>query len=143
MRCSPGTGPSRASGKRRTMSSILTFCLRILPAILMVFGILGVMGIVSVGPEELPKRHPINQRLAGCVVLLGIGTALLAYGPALVSEIGLGVSVLAVILFVAFTRQARRLFPSDPDAWIHWMRRNYRFRGPPDERPPKDDRKES
>jgi hypothetical protein len=107
---------------------LLYFCLSILPGLLLAAGLAGVLGLVPLGPRELPKSDPLNRKLGGAVILLAAGLALFRSSAPFVSEGGLAASVLAVVIWTLLVRQVRRQFPPRADAFLERMRR-YRFTG--------------
>jgi hypothetical protein len=92
--------------------TIVGMFLRILPGILLMGGIAGLIGLAPMGPPELPRKHLLNRKLAGTVVVFAIGMAMIPSEIDAVSYIGLGTCLVAFVLYTAIVRTARKEFPA-------------------------------
>jgi hypothetical protein len=93
------------------MEQLSARCFQILPPFLVIGGILGLLKFIPVGPIELPRKHPKNQRLAIAVLITGVGLYLLAFPSTLISTSGIILCVIGVVLYIIVLRSVRAEFP--------------------------------
>jgi len=82
-----------------------------MPPILVIGGILGLLKLIPVGPMELPRQHPYNQRLSIGVLITGVGLLLLTVSSAVISTLGIILSVIGTGLYIMALYSARKDFP--------------------------------
>lgn len=109
----------------QTILQIVLLCLSIAPVVLSVSAILGLMGILSVGPRELPSKDPINRQMSIAFLLIGLGLFFWQAGNQLLSDIGLGIGLLSLIVYFFLFQKARKKYPpiSDQQYLIETRRR--------------------
>jgi hypothetical protein len=93
------------------MEQITGLCFQILPPFLAIGGILGLLKLVPVGPVELPRKHPKNQRLAIGVLITGVGLYLLSVPSTLLSTSGIVLCVIGTVYYIIVLRSVREEFP--------------------------------
>ena len=93
------------------MEQITARCFQILPPFLVVGGILGLLKFIPVGPVELPRKHPKNQRLSIGVLIIGVGLYLLAVPSTLLSTSGIVLCVIGTVFYIIVLRSVREEFP--------------------------------
>ena len=102
---------------------VLTVCLSVAPILLFVFGLLGVLGITQVGPREVPKTTPFNRKSGYTFLLLAVGMYLITIPSPIISTAGIVVSILALVLYGYFYREARKEYPEmSPQEWLASLR---------------------
>jgi hypothetical protein len=118
---------------------VLTVCLSAAPFLLCVLGIFGILGIVQVGPRELPKDHPINKKSAYTFLLLAVGMFLITNQSQIISIAGIVVSIIALVIYGYFYREARKYYPElSPQEWLTSLKPRYKFMNQSDQPKPKD-----
>jgi Ca2+/Na+ antiporter len=121
---------------------VLTVCLSVAPILLFVLGIFGILGIVQVGPREVPKDHPINRKLGYTFLLLAVGMFLITNPSQTISIAGIVVSILALVIYGYFYREARKEYPEmSPQEWLNYLRPRYKFMNQSGQPKPKDEDK--
>lgn len=96
----------------QTILQIVLLCLSIAPVVLSVSAILGLMGILSVGPRELPSKDPINRQMSIAFLLIGLGLFFWQAGNQLLSDIGLGIGLLSLIVYFFSVSKSPQKIPA-------------------------------
>jgi hypothetical protein len=121
------------------MMQILTMCLTVAPIFLFIMGIFGFLGILQVGPRELPKTHIINRKTGFTFLLLALGIFLLANSDQALFITGLVLSIIALGFYGYFYREARKQFPEmSPEEWFKHLKTRYKFMNDTDQPKPKE-----
>ena len=121
---------------------VLTVCLSAAPFLLFVFGIFGILGIIQVGPREVPKGHPINRKSGYAFLLLAVGMFFITNQSQTISIAGIIVSILALVIYGYFYREARKEYPEmSPQEWLASLRPGYKFMNQSNQPKPKDEDK--
>jgi energy-converting hydrogenase Eha subunit A len=108
-----------------TTSSVVLICLRVIPIILFLGSIFAYWYLVNVGPRELPRKHPLNRKMAFPVFVISIGMFMIPL-PNLAGMIGIGISVLGIIWYAILFKEARDIFPAMTDAeWLAKVKARY------------------
>lgn len=104
---------------------VVLLCLQIIPVVLFIGSIFAFFFVVNVGPRELPRKHPINRKMAFPVFVVAIGMFMIPL-PGLLGTIGIGLCVIGIFWYAIYYREARREFPPMTDAeWIEIARSRF------------------
>ena len=107
---------------------VLTICISFAPIFVFIIGILGVLGIMQVGPREVPKTHPMNRKEGYTLLLLAMGIFLLGNSIEYIFIAGILLSLLALGLYAYFYRESRKEFPEmSPQEWLSHLSKRYKF----------------
>lgn len=93
------------------MEQLAVRCFQIMPPFLVIGGILGLLKLIPVGPIELPRKHPKNQRLSIGVLITGVGLYLLSASSTIISTTGIILCVVGVFIYIIVLRSIREEFP--------------------------------
>jgi hypothetical protein len=116
---------------------ILTVCISVAPIFVFAMGIFGALGLLQVGPRELPKTHMMNRKTGYTLLLLAVGIYLLGNPNETIFIIGIVLSILALGLYGYFYREARKEFPEmTPEQWFKHLRTRYKFMNDKDQPQP-------
>ena len=100
-------------------------CLRIIPVILFVGSIFAFFYLVNVGPRELPRKHPLNRKMALPVFVISIGMFMIPL-PDVLGTVAIAICVLGIIWYSIYFREARKEFPTMTDAdWLKIARSRF------------------
>ena len=106
-------------------SSIVMICLQVIPIILFLGSIFAFFYVVNVGPRELPRKHPLNRKMALPVFVVAIGMFMIPL-PDLLGIIGIVLCVAGIIWYAVNFREARLEYPVMTDAeWLKIARARY------------------
>jgi hypothetical protein len=118
-------------------------CISVAPLFLFIMGVFGALGLIQVGPRELPKTHAINRKTAYTFLLLALGIYLLGNPNQNVFIAGVVLSLVALGTYGYFYREARKVFPEmSPEEWFKHLRTRYKFMNDADQTKPTEDKKE-
>lgn len=93
-------------------------CLRIIPVILFIGSIFAFFYVVNVGPRELPRKHPLNRKMAIPVFVISIGMFMIPL-PDILGTVAIVICVIGIIWYSIYFREARNEFPAMTDAeWL-------------------------
>lgn len=107
---------------------ILTACISVAPFFLFILGGLGILGLFQAGPREVPKTHPHNRKASLTFLLLAVGIFMIGRSNETILIAGLAVSLLALVLYGYFYREARKDFPEmSPQEWMEHLKTRYKF----------------
>ena len=107
---------------------ILTLCISIAPFFLLVMGIFGALGMIQVGPRELPKKHLTNRKTAYTFLPLALGIYLLGNSNEVIFITGIILSIVALGFYGYFYREARKEFPEmTSEEWFKHLKTRYKF----------------
>lgn len=99
-------------------SRIVLLCLQIVPVILFLGSIFAFFFLVNVGPRELPRKHLLNRKMALPVFIVSIGMFMIPL-PDLLGMIGIGISLIGIVWYAFYYREARKEYPPMTDAeWL-------------------------
>ena len=100
-------------------------CLRIIPVILFIGSFFAFFYLVSVGPRELPRKHPLNRKMALPVFVISLGMFMIPL-PDILGTVAIVICVLGIIWYSIYFREARKEFPAMTDAeWIKLARNRF------------------
>ena len=100
-------------------------CLRIIPVILFVGSIFAFFYLVNIGPRELPRKHPLNRKIALPVFVISIGMFMIPL-PVEAMFLFLVRCVIGIIWYSIYFREARKEFPAMTDAdWLKIARSRF------------------
>jgi len=101
-----------------TTASIVLICLQIIPVILFLGAIFAFWNVVNVGPRELPRKHPLNRKMAVPVLVISIGMFMIPI-PDLLGTFGILICVFGIIWYAIYFKDARKEYPPMTDAdWL-------------------------
>jgi hypothetical protein len=107
------------------MGRIVGLCLQIIPIILFLGSIFAYFYVVNVGPRELPRKHPLNRKMALPVFVVAIGMFMIPL-PDLLGYVGIGLSVVGIFWYANLFGEARKEFPPMTDKqWLDKARARY------------------
>lgn len=102
----------------------LLVCIQVLPIALFVTGALGVFGIITIGPRELPKKDPLNLRMSLSIILVGLGIFLSFTRNNIYSVIGTIAAIGGMVTYSILYKEARKNFLAIADKdWVIDARR--------------------
>lgn len=105
--------------------TIVMICLQVIPILLFIGSILAYFYLVNVGPRELPRKHPLNRKMAYPVFIVSIGMFLIPL-PDLPGIIGIVFCVAGIFWYAIYFREARLEYPVMTDAeWLKVARKRY------------------
>ncbi len=122
---------------------ILTICISFAPIFVFAMGIFGALGIIQVGPREVPKTHTINRKAGYTLLLLAVGIFLLGNSNESIFIFGIVLSIIALVLYGYFYREARKEFPEmTPEQWFKHLSKRYKFMNNKDQQQPDEKRED-
>ncbi len=92
------------------MQAMLFLMFKFFPPLMLVGSIFGFFGVVGLGPKELPKKHPLNRKLACPIFAASIGLYIVMY-PEPYITIGLGMALVAFVWYTLVLKQVRDIYP--------------------------------
>jgi hypothetical protein len=107
------------------MGRIVGLCLQIIPIILFIGSIFAYFYVVNVGPRELPRKHPLNRKMAVPVFIISIGMFMIPL-PDLLGYVGIGLCVGGIFWYAILFGEARKEFPQMTDGqWLAKAKSRY------------------
>jgi hypothetical protein len=107
------------------VGKIVTLCLQIAPLILFVGSILAFFNLINVGPREMPRKHPLNRKMALPVFVVSVGMFLIPFSSPL-DFVGLGLSIAGIAWYAVYFRKGRLEYPQMTDAeWLQAAKDRY------------------
>ena len=108
-----------------TAGTIVLICLQVIPVILFLGSIFAYFYMVNVGPRELPRKHPLNRKMAFPVFVVSIGMFMIPL-PDLLGIVGIVLCVAGIFWYAVYFREARLEYPVMTDAeWLKVARKRY------------------
>lgn len=99
---------------------LITLCLTIAPIFLFIVSALGLFKIMSVGPAEFPKDHPVNTKLSYILMASALGMFYYRFTTNTISQVlGVVLSVGCIIAYSVIVAKHRREFPHKPTEEIY------------------------
>ena len=104
---------------------VVLLCLQIIPVILLIGSIFAFWNVVGVGPRELPRKHPLNRKMALPVLVEAIGMFMLPLSN-IWGTVGIVICVIGILWYAVYFREARKEYPPLTDAeWLKIARKRY------------------
>ena len=99
---------------------LITVCLTIAPIFLFVVSALGLFKIMSVGPAEFPKDHPVNTTLSYILMASALGMFYYRFTTSTLSQtLGVIVAVGCILAYTVIVAKYRKVFPHKPTEEIY------------------------
>lgn len=93
------------------MQQLVLLCLSIAPFLLFSSAVLGILGVMTVGPRELPPSDMLNRQMSIAFLIIGTGLSFWQHFSQALSDLGLGASLIGVIAYFILFQKARKKFP--------------------------------
>ncbi|NMC80055.1 MAG: hypothetical protein GYA59_11900 [Chloroflexi bacterium] len=93
------------------MQQLVLLCLSIAPFILFSSAVLGILGVMPVGPRETPPSDSLNRQMSIAFLAMGAGLLLWQSSNQALSDLGLGASLVGVVAYFVLFQRARKKFP--------------------------------